>query len=120
MPLGAVITGANADDGQQAGDLLQALVIQPPAPEHPVDAPDLRARPEETGRTATNLPVNAWQRRAFACVRPSEARRDFPASAGFAVPWNAIMLCFLSLVASCAVWTGSPYATSDGSSWRLV
>jgi transposase len=33
MPLGAVITGANANDGQQAGDLLESLVIKPPAPE---------------------------------------------------------------------------------------
>ena len=33
MPLGAVITGANANDGQQAGDVFESLVIKPPAPE---------------------------------------------------------------------------------------
>ncbi len=27
MPLGAVITGANANDGKQAGDVLDSLVI---------------------------------------------------------------------------------------------
>jgi transposase len=33
MPLGVVITGANANDGVQTKDLLQALVVRPPAPE---------------------------------------------------------------------------------------
>ena len=31
MPLGVVITGANANDGCQAQDVLEALVIRPPA-----------------------------------------------------------------------------------------
>jgi putative transposase len=49
MPLGAVITGANANDGQQAGDLLQALVIQPPPPEYQPPAPDFRDLPSARG-----------------------------------------------------------------------
>ena len=49
MPLGAVITGANANDGQQAGEVLAAMVIQPPAPERPANAPDLRDLPSARG-----------------------------------------------------------------------
>ncbi len=44
MPLGVVITGANANDGQQAGNLLDALVIKPPSPQaiaHDTDPRDL-------------------------------------------------------------------------------
>jgi len=33
MPLGAVITGANANDGQQTANVLDALVIKPPLPQ---------------------------------------------------------------------------------------
>jgi len=49
MPLGAVITGANANDGQQAGALLQALVIQPPPPESQPPVADLRDLPSARG-----------------------------------------------------------------------
>jgi len=35
MPLGVVITGANANDGVQTKDALQALVIRPPQAEGP-------------------------------------------------------------------------------------
>ncbi len=49
MPLGAVVRGANANDGCQAGDLLLALVVQPPPPERPASsvgiAPDARGLP---------------------------------------------------------------------------
>jgi transposase len=46
MPLGVVLTGANANDGVQTQDVLQALVIQPPAPERPTQAPlDPRSLP---------------------------------------------------------------------------
>jgi hypothetical protein len=116
MPLGAMITGANANDGQQAGEVLAALVIQPPVPEGPPEAPDLRARPEETGRTATNPPANARRRRDFACVRRVEDRRKSAAWVGFAVPSSGVMRSFPSLVVSCGVWTGSPYAAWAGSS----
>ena len=49
MPLGVVITGANANDGQQAGDVLHALVIKPPVPEHRPESPDLRDLPSARG-----------------------------------------------------------------------
>lgn len=45
MPLGAVVTGANANEGCQAQDLLEALVIRPPEPEHPVAEVDERGLP---------------------------------------------------------------------------
>jgi transposase len=45
MPLGVVVTGANANDGCQARDVLEALVIKPPAPERPVVEVDPRSLP---------------------------------------------------------------------------
>jgi hypothetical protein len=45
MPLGAVITGANANDGCQAQDLLEALVVRPPQPESPPAEVDPRSLP---------------------------------------------------------------------------
>jgi transposase len=45
MPLGVVVTGANANDGCQTEDVLTALVIQPPPPEVPVQQIDLRDLP---------------------------------------------------------------------------
>jgi hypothetical protein len=45
MPLGAVITGANANDGRQAQDLLEELVIRPPQPEVPAAGADPRGLP---------------------------------------------------------------------------
>ena len=40
MPLGVVITGANANDGQQAANVLESLVIKPPAPQVMNPTPD--------------------------------------------------------------------------------
>jgi transposase len=45
MPLGVVITGANANDGCQAKDVLQSLVVRPEPPERPAAAPDERSLP---------------------------------------------------------------------------
>jgi len=46
MPLGVVITGANANDGVQTQDALQAVVVRPPEPEQPVPPPaDPRSLP---------------------------------------------------------------------------
>ncbi len=45
MPLGVVITGANANDGCQARDVLEALVIDPPRPEVPAAEWDERSLP---------------------------------------------------------------------------
>ena len=40
MPLGATITVAAANDGQQTGNVLCSMVIQPPAPEQPASVLD--------------------------------------------------------------------------------
>ena len=45
MPLGVVITGANANDGVQAQDVLDALVVRPPESERPVAEVDTRGLP---------------------------------------------------------------------------
>jgi len=49
MPLGVVITGANANDGQQAANVLEALVIKPPAPQVMNPTPDPRDLPSARG-----------------------------------------------------------------------
>ena len=45
MPLGATITGANANDGVQTQTVLEALVVKPPPAAKPVPQPDARDRP---------------------------------------------------------------------------
>lgn len=45
MPIGVVITGANANDGVQTRDVLDALVVRPPEPELPNPDPDPRDLP---------------------------------------------------------------------------
>jgi transposase len=45
LPLAAVVTGANANDGVHTKAVLDALVIRPPEPERPNPAPDLRDLP---------------------------------------------------------------------------
>jgi transposase len=45
MPLGAMLTGANANDGAQTQAVLEALVVKPPAAEVPVQRPDVRDLP---------------------------------------------------------------------------
>jgi transposase len=45
MPLGVVVTKANANDGCQTEEVLTALVLQPPPPEVPVAQPDPRDLP---------------------------------------------------------------------------
>jgi hypothetical protein len=45
MPLGATVTRAAANEGQQVGSVLQAMVLQPPPPEIPVESADIRDLP---------------------------------------------------------------------------
>src|SRR5262249_30613281 len=45
LPLGAVLSGAHANDGVQTQAVLEALVVQPPAAEVPVSQPDARDLP---------------------------------------------------------------------------
>ena len=45
MPLGAVVTPANANDGCHAEALLASLVAPPPAPTQPLEEIDIRSLP---------------------------------------------------------------------------
>ena len=49
MPLGVVVTGANANDGVQTRKVLEALVVKPPVPEQPVRVVDVRSLPGAIG-----------------------------------------------------------------------
>jgi hypothetical protein len=49
MPLGVVVTGANANDGVQTQKVLESLVVKPPSPERPVVAVDARGLPGAIG-----------------------------------------------------------------------
>src|SRR5512143_4334412 len=45
MPLGVVVTPANANDGCHTQELLTALIVPPPAPTPPAGEPDPRSFP---------------------------------------------------------------------------
>jgi len=45
MPLGATVTRAAANDGQQTEEVLRAMVIQPPQPQTVIERPDPRDLP---------------------------------------------------------------------------
>src|SRR5262249_58128529 len=60
MPLGAVITGANANDGVQTQAVLESLVVKPPPADVPVDEPDVRDLPRSRADAADgNRPTQA-------------------------------------------------------------
>jgi len=65
MPLGVVVTGANANDGVQAEEVLKAMVVQPPPPDVPVPQVDPRDLPRAQADGAYgNGPTRARARRA--------------------------------------------------------
>jgi hypothetical protein len=65
MPLGVVVTGANANDGCQTEAVLQALVIQPPAAAVPVPIPEPCSLPQVQADGAYgNEPTQARAQRA--------------------------------------------------------
>jgi hypothetical protein len=49
MPLGVVVTGANANDGVQTQKVLESLVVKPPVPEQAVRVVDVRSLPGAIG-----------------------------------------------------------------------
>lgn len=49
MPLGATVTAAGANEGQQTGLLLESLVVQPPAALQASSEPDPRSLPSARG-----------------------------------------------------------------------
>jgi hypothetical protein len=65
MPLGVVVTGAKANEGGQTEDVLQALVVHPPAAESPVLCRDFRSLPRAQADGAYgNGPTQGRARRA--------------------------------------------------------
>lgn len=65
MPLGAVVRGANANDGCQTELLLQSLVIRPPAPQSAGDIVDDRGLPcAQADGAYGNRPTHERARRA--------------------------------------------------------
>ena len=77
MPLGVVVTGANANDGCQAEDLLKQLVVRPPEPEVPVEPVGPRSLPRAQADGAYgNKPTQERARRAgFRLQAPPKGRR---------------------------------------------
>ena len=101
MPLGVVITGANANDGQQAGAVLAALVIKPPVAQTSNDSPDLRDLPSASGDGAYgNAPTRKRaQHKVSACGLPVEGKPRLLGSVVFAVRWSGIVPCCVNLAA---------------------
>ena len=65
MPLGVVVTGANANDGCQTEVVLENLVVQPPEPEVPVEQVDPRSLPQAQADGASgNKPTQERAQRA--------------------------------------------------------
>ena len=119
MPLGAVVTKAAANDGQQTHDLLKALVLQPPAAKVPVEQIDPRDLPtvRADGAYGNGRPANGPSRRASGWRLPAGAKPSGLASAWFVVPWNGVMRCSLSSVALSDGTTAATGSISDGFRW---
>src|SRR3954468_7183062 len=65
IPLGATVTKAGANDGVQTQAVLEAMVIQPPEAETPVEKPDRRDLPHARGDGAYgNKPTDERAERA--------------------------------------------------------
>lgn len=91
MPLGVVITGANANDGVQAGDVLEAMVIRPPEPEHPAAEVDERSMPTAQADGADgNRPTRERARAAGFRLRAPSRGQEQP---GIGKIRNAVERC---------------------------
>lgn len=77
MPLGALIRGANANDGCQTKHLLKSLVVREPEPEQPVRLRDPRSWPTAQGDGAYgNAPTRKRaRRRGFRLRAPGRKQR---------------------------------------------
>jgi len=91
MPLGVVVTGANANDGCQTEDLLKRLVVQPAAAEVPVASVDPRSLPRAQADGAYgNQPTQARAQRAgFRMLAPKRGK----ARPGVGKVRNAVERC---------------------------
>ena len=82
MPLGGVITGANAAEGCQAQDVLEALVVQPPQPEQPVTAVDPRSLPQARADGAYGNGPTRRRAEAAGFRMPAPSRGQKPPGVG--------------------------------------
>jgi transposase len=91
MPLGVVVTGANANDGVQTKDVLEALVVAPPPPERPAAERDERSAPTAIADGAYgNKPTRQRAKEAgFRMQAPSRGRKQ----AGVGKVRNAVERC---------------------------
>ncbi len=80
LPLGAVITGANANDGCQAQAVLESLVVRPPEAEGPAAQPDRRDLPRSRADGAYgNRPTQGRANAAgFRMEAPKQGRARRP------------------------------------------
>jgi transposase len=90
MPLGVVVSGANSNDGTQAGRVLASMVVQPPPPLQPADRPDERGLPMAVGDGAyNNKPTRQRAREAgFRMRAPKRGKK-----AGVGKVRNAVERC---------------------------
>lgn len=91
MPLGAVVSGANANDGCQTELLLQSLVLRPPAPQRAGGIVDDRGLPcAQADGAYGNRPTHERARRAgFRLQAPQRGQ----ASTGVGKIRNAVERC---------------------------
>ena len=91
MPLGVVVTGANANDGCQTEIVLEHLVVEPPAPEGSVVQADPRGLPHAQADGAYgNKPT---QERANRAGFRMQAPRRGKARPGVGKIRNAVERC---------------------------
>ncbi len=78
MPLGVVVTPANANDGCHTQELLTALVVPPPAPTIPLVEPEIRSLPTAQADGAYgNRPARQRAKTAgFRLQAPSRGQRQ--------------------------------------------
>lgn len=113
MPLGAVVTGANANEGCQTEALLQRLVVSPPAAESAVAAVEERSMPRVQADGAYgNRPTQARAQRAgFRLHAPKRGQRQ----PGVGTIRNAVERCH-NFFAQC----GRVFRRFDRSARRYV
>ena len=77
MPLGAVVTGANANEGCQTETRLQRLVVSPPAAERTGGTREARSLPRAQADGATGIGRHTTAQRAgFRLHAPARGQRQ--------------------------------------------
>jgi hypothetical protein len=121
-PAGAVATRAGANGGAQTQAALQAVAVQPPAPQKPGSSPDPRGRPRARADGAYgNRPAAARSAAAgFRVEAPKGGQTRRAGPGGFAVPRGAGMRCCRNRGGSPGAWVAAHDVTLAGSSWPLA